>query len=288
MTCVSIIVPARNAASTIDEQLAALARQVADRPTEVVVVDNGSTDGTAARARGWADRIPALVVLSIPQPLGASGARNAGAQEAGGELLVFCDADDVAAPGWLAALVDAAPRCDMIGGPVDVRSLNSGTSGFARDLHLQPTLTRALGFLPFLLSGNLAVWARVFNDLGGWNERYRNGEDVELSWRAQLRGYQLGWAPDAVMQYRIPEDDSSISRKVYRFGRAESQLYRDFGPHGMPRSNLRIAARQWGWGVARLPLLLQPSSPYRPVFARKIGYRAGRLVGSARHRVLYL
>ena len=69
---VSVVIPARNAAATIDDQLEALAAQEVDDPWEVVVSDNGSRDTTAARARAWASRLNSLRVVDAS---GASGGR---------------------------------------------------------------------------------------------------------------------------------------------------------------------------------------------------------------------
>src|SRR6059058_4106784 len=101
---VSVVVPAYNCADTIDVQLAALAEQDYDGRWEVVVVDNRSTDDTADRARRWSDRLPGLRVVDASERQGVSHARNRGIEEARGDLIAICDADDQVQPGCLTAM----------------------------------------------------------------------------------------------------------------------------------------------------------------------------------------
>ena len=100
-----MIVAARDAAATLPRTLAALAAQTVDGGHEVVVVDDRSTDATAALARA-ADLGPVISSGGV----GPAAARNAGAAVARASLLAFTDADCFPSPGWLAAGVRRA-RC---------------------------------------------------------------------------------------------------------------------------------------------------------------------------------
>ena len=81
-----------------------MSEQVWDESWEVVLADNGSTDASVAVAESFRDRLPSLVVVDASGKRGRSYARNEGAKAARGANLTFIDADDVVAPGWLAAL----------------------------------------------------------------------------------------------------------------------------------------------------------------------------------------
>ncbi|WP_193105795.1 glycosyltransferase family A protein [Brachybacterium sp. FME24] len=101
----SVVVPVRDDASQLRGLLQAPALQ-ARQPLEIIVVDNGSTDGSAevARAAG-------CTVVTEATP-GIAAAASAGYDSARGELIVRCDADSRPAPGWIAAHESAHERCD--------------------------------------------------------------------------------------------------------------------------------------------------------------------------------
>ena len=99
----SVIIPAHNAASVLGEQLEALRVQEGADPFEVLVCDNNSTDSTAQLALDEARSLD-LRVVDASGPASASHARNRGAVAAAGEILLFCDADDLVDPHWVVEL----------------------------------------------------------------------------------------------------------------------------------------------------------------------------------------
>jgi glycosyltransferase involved in cell wall biosynthesis len=285
----SVVIPALNAAEVIGDQLDALSRQTFDGDWEVVVVDNGSTDGTTAAAAAWADRLPALRVVDASQRRSHTFARNTGARAASGDLLLYCDADDIVGPGWVEAFVRAADDgCDFMGGFVDDVSLNDPRHADWRQSPPPDRLPEKMDFLPLAISANLAIRRSVLFDIGGWNESYGEGcNDVELSWRAQVAGCRLCYVPQAVIAYRYRSSMRALARQMYRRGLAEPQLYADFRPHGLPR---RPVWRMAG-GVAKLavrsPDLVRGEGP-RGRWINHAATVVGRVRGSARHRCLYL
>jgi glycosyltransferase involved in cell wall biosynthesis len=279
----SVVIPVRNGAATIDEQLAALATQDYQGEWEIVVADNGSTDGTAAIARAWADRLPITVVDASQRP-GSSYARNVGAKHATGDFLAFCDADDVVTPGWLSGLTAAAEEFDAVTGRQEAGEINAPHIQAWRPARAAG-LPRA-GFLPYAPSCNLGVWASVFAETGGFAEEYPQSHDVEWSWRAQLASFTLGYAEGAVVHYRYRTDVKGVMKQAYLSGLDAARLYRDYRGHGMRRPPLRRALRTWAWLVVRLPYLASP--PKRGTWARRAGEAAGRIAGSWKFRVLCL
>jgi glycosyltransferase involved in cell wall biosynthesis len=119
-TSVSVVIPAKNVAAYVGETLASALAQA--EVTEVIVVDDGSTDDTTAIVRAIRD--PRLRLLTNGST-GVSAARNLGAQHASSQWLLFLDADDRLRPGAVAALLAAArgaPRAVLVYGDYTTRS----------------------------------------------------------------------------------------------------------------------------------------------------------------------
>ena len=98
----SVIIPVLNGAATIGAQLDALAAQTA-MDFELIIADNGSNDGTYDVVARSADRFERVEFVYAADVAGAAAARNIGASAAAGEILLFCDADDLVGPEWVAA-----------------------------------------------------------------------------------------------------------------------------------------------------------------------------------------
>ncbi|WP_170297224.1 glycosyltransferase [Georgenia thermotolerans] len=281
----SVIIPALNAAGTIGTQLRALAAQDAAFPWEVVIVDNGSTDGTVKVCRSFGARLPALRIVRCHRR-GTSAARNAGAAVAAADLLLFCDADDEVAPDWVGAMVGALDAADAAGGAIESERLNPGRP---RHLPRHPDhLPVSAGFLPRAISANLGVRRSAFEDVGGFEERYTYAsDDTELCWRLQLAGHRLRYAPEAVVHYRYRDSVRGVLRKAYLLGRARAQLFRDYRASGMPRPRPVGVARRWvmlALATAATPF----SSRARWWWLENASASAGLVVGSLRYRVWYL
>lgn len=281
----SVVIPARNAAATIAEQLDALVAQCPAVPFEVLVVDNGSTDETVALARSYSDRLD-ISVLSCPRP-GANAARNVGAGAAAGELLLFCDADDRVGPTWVAAMATALREHDSAGGLIDNETLSDGFTGGRLPRHPAGVPVVA-GFLPRAITANFGVRKAVWAALGGFNEAYAYGcTDTEFCWRLQLAGYTLGYAPEAVVAYRHRATLRSSAAKAYKTARARGRLFRDFQAAGMPRP--RLLGVFYRWAKLGVLAVTVPFSPrMRWWWVNEAAAAAGRVAGSISFRVRYL
>ena len=109
---ISVIVPVRNGMPWLEEQLRALSEQQCEEPWEVVVADNGSTDESRLVVQEWANRAHMIRLVDASKVRGPEPPAMRGSGAAQGELLAFCDADDVVQPGWLAAHVLALAEAD--------------------------------------------------------------------------------------------------------------------------------------------------------------------------------
>jgi glycosyltransferase involved in cell wall biosynthesis len=283
---VSVIIPVRNGGRTLGDALEALTRQTYEHAWEVVVADNGSTDDTRKVCAAWATRLPAFRVADASDRQGSSHARNVGAAAAQGELLAFCDADDVADEHWLDALVEAARNHDLVGGVQDERQLNDEATLSARGERQRPALVRPLGFLPFAPTSNLGVWADVYATVGGLSVAYPQAHDVEFSWRAQLSGFDLGHAADAVMHYRYRSTVRGVAKQAYLAAYDTVQLFRDYRASGARRPSGRAILRRWVASVTHLPLLAVRDQRLGSI--RLLAGTAGHVVASIRCGVFFL
>ncbi len=252
-----------------------------------MVVDNGSTDRTLEVVEAWRHRLPALRVVDASAVRGLNYARNRGAEAAIGELLAFADGDDEATEGWLGGLVAAAAGADLVGGPLDAEALNGDSPAGWIPHDPMTELPLGAGFRRYAPGGNCAVWADVARKVR-WNEDYAmGGSDVEFSWRVGLAGGQLSFAPRAVMRRRAPADLAGLARTYFRYGLAAPRVYRDFRAAGMPGSDRRQLTSLWRFLARGAPRAVR-SHGFRGRWVRVAAVRLGRVVGSVRHRALYL
>jgi glycosyltransferase involved in cell wall biosynthesis len=173
----------------------ALAGQQFDGSYEVIVVDNGSNDDTAAIA----ERSPARpVVLRRARGEGPAAARNAGVERAAGKVLAFTDADCEPEPEWLAAGMAALGEADLAQGKV----VPAGAVGeFDRTV-------RVLAESGLYETANLFLRRGLFEDLGGFENLVAGGdvafgEDVLFGWKAKRAGARTTFAPDAVVRHAV-------------------------------------------------------------------------------------
>lgn len=280
---ITVVIPCRNGAATLGDQLQRLQREQPPVPTEVIVADNGSTDATRAVAAAFSSgRVPVRVVEAGARP-GINHARNAGVLAGTGELILCCDCDDMIAPGWLAAMWEAAHAgAHLVGGALVRVEADGRLAAVQSD-----SLLDYLRFLPWPAGANCGFTRAAYDVVGGFDESYRGGGDeTDFFWRAQLAGFRLAFVPDAKIRYVARPTLRSRWRQQRAYGRSHVALYAAFREHGMPRSELRDAARFW----CKLPqqaaaALAHPEQ--RPQLVSRLAQRVGRLQACAALRVWY-
>jgi len=203
---ISVIIVNWNAGAALSECLASL---VGYDGCEVILVDNGSSDGSTDAARG---RHRDVAVLPLGQNLGFGAGANRGAERARGEVVVFLNPDACLLPGALRTLVDAlllTPGAGIAGGGlVDERGRwQPAAARFGPLRHL--LLDTTVGRLParrrrvpypvdWVYGTFLAVRRDLFRHLGGFDARYfMYGEDLDLCYRAACQGMRTIHVPEA-------------------------------------------------------------------------------------------
>lgn len=280
----SVVIPCLNEERTLEHQMNALARQTTDFSWEVVIADNGSDDRTVGVAQAFADRLPSLRIVH-EERRGRHHACNAGAAAARGELLVFVDADDEVAPGFLRALAQALERHSAAAARIEHHHLRQEeTRGCAFGAIQTAGLEQGAGFLPFAVGACLGVRRKAFDEVGGFGEM-PFCEDTDFSWKLQLAGHGIAFVPEAVLHYGQRSDLPAMYRQHRNYGEGRALLYRKYGPLGMTRRSWKAVLTDW-WRILRGALSARTYDE-RARWARRLGRAVGYLRGSFKYRAFY-
>lgn len=221
---ISVIVPVRNGAATIGPLLESLhAQTLANGRFEVIVVDNGSNDGTAEIAASHGAEV-------VRDAIGnRSRARNLGAAAAGASLYAFTDADCVADAKWLEELLAHSGRAPLLAGDVRLR-----TSPTPNAIERFEALWR-FGQAAWVEQGwaataNLLVHADAFAAVGGFDPTWRHiGEDVDFCFRARDAGFELAYCPSAIVEHEGEHELGPLLKRCFRHGYSVNQAFYRLG-----------------------------------------------------------
>jgi glycosyltransferase involved in cell wall biosynthesis len=221
---VTVVVPTRGRAAYLEVTLDSLLRQRTRTPHEILVVDDGATDGTrdvAARA--------GVRCLSHDRPRSLNAARNTGIGESRSPLVAFVDDDVEAPPGWLDALVAGAERhahAEAFGGPIRARFEGPAPRGCGRED--PPITTLDLGSADteaeMVWGANLAVRRSAVDRIGYFDERIVRPHGDEEEWLERLRaaGGRIVYLAHAGLDHRRAGPDARLAplaRAAYARGR---------------------------------------------------------------------
>ena len=210
---VSVVIVSWNGRQHLERCLRAVAAQ-RDVSAETILVDNGSTDGTAAFVQ---EAFPWVRLVRLETNAGFTGGNNAGVREARGRYVALLNNDTEAAPDWLARLlagVDETAGYALVTSRVvymdEPGVLDSAGDGFTRaggafkHGHGQPVSTAGASREVFGVCGAACLMpTALFRDLGGFDDAFfASHEDVDLSYRARLRGYRCRYVADAVVLHK--------------------------------------------------------------------------------------
>jgi GT2 family glycosyltransferase len=243
---VSVVVCTYNGARTIRDCLDALSRL--DYPDyEVIVVDDGSSDATGVIARQYDCR------LIQTENRGLANARNTGLAAATGEIIAYLDDDAYPDSDWLTYLAATFLRTGYagVGGP------NIAPPG---DGPIAECVARAPGGPVHVLvtdreaehipGCNMAFRKSCLEAIGGFDPQFRTaGDDVDVCWRLQERGWTLGFHPAAMVWHHRRNSLRTYWRQQIGYGRAEAMLERKWPEKYNGPGHVRWAGRIYGSGL---------------------------------------
>jgi len=254
MTVLSIIIPTYNRAYALAACLDSLIGQSTGAGEhEIIVVDDGSSDGTAevCRSRGH-------VKYFRQENQGVASARNLGVKSAQGRWLVFVDDDELAHPGWLQTLYEAGGGDEelLVGGPV-INALKDNVYAEAS----QSLLDYVYAFynqdpknMGFIAGGNIMVSKRRFLELGGFNPRYVkcSSEDRDFCRRWLQSGGRLRYVPEAILDHCHQMGFRGFCKQHYHYGRG-AWLFHEAAFKGQTRDKT-LEKPGFYWGLVTHPL----------------------------------
>ncbi len=275
----SVLVPALNASDTIVECLAALRKQ--SEPCEnyeIIVVDDGSVDGTAERAQR------AGVSVIRCQHHGAAAARNRAARDARGEILLFTDADCVPSMNWIQEMLSSFAERDVVGVKGAYRTRQTAAVARFVQCEYEQKCDRLRGArsIDFIDTYSAGYRREVFLANGGFDESFPTAsvEDQELSFRLSKRGARLVYNPNALVFHRHPATIRAYARRKFWIGYWKARVHRlhpdkAWGDSHTPPT-LRIQ-------VALVPLLIVSlgMTPFAPMLWAAVALLAGGFALSA-------
>jgi GT2 family glycosyltransferase len=260
MLPVSVVVPVLNASRTLPSCLQALLR-LEPTPEEIIVVDNGSTDGSLSILQAFAADHPDRTIHILHETRrGAAAARNTGIRAATGEVIAFTDADCAPEAAWLQFLTVPfeEPTVGAVAGRVVPAPASSPLELFSAlyTLRLPDRPSRHRQWTPWeggFPTANLGVRRSVLDRLAGFDEKLTiSGEDHDLCARLYALGCEIVYAPGACVAHHHRTMLRGMLRQAFGFGQAHPNLLRRHTARGLwldlPRRSIRWArfpARAW-------------------------------------------
>lgn len=251
---ITAVMALHNRVGLMDASIEAVLAQD-DPDFELLIIDDGSTDGSWESALDWAGRDRRIRTHRVPGRCGISVARNHGLALARGRYLATCDSDDLSHPSRFRLLreyLDEHPEVVGAGGRIRCFTDDPETDGWLPDWHFG----LKDGRLPFSFAAGM-LRTEAMRAFGGYNSRLPVAEDLDLAYKLATMG-RLVELPELVMDYRVHPGNVSGDRRVRERANLRAQL------QGLRTMNGRFSLRGYlvlGQSVGRVIASSLPQPP---------------------------
>ncbi len=269
---VSVVIPCYNGLRTVGECLTSIAEQTYPKDRyEVILADNGSTDGTCEYVRA---AFPWVKLIHSTEK-GSGYARNAGIREAQGELILSTDSDCVADRDWMMQLVslfaEAAPDVAAIGGKILPYSTKTAVERYQLAWVGQPDIKKVESGVRYTATPNAAFRTSIVRQVGAFDGTL-GFDDTDLGMRLLQAGYQIQYTDLALVRHRNPASLGELYRHRVKYGMFNFALARKYphilGDPTVPGSERKLfvatVRRVLGDVLVKLPIALVASPKDRP------------------------
>lgn len=198
---------------------------------ELVIVDDGSTDGTEEFIKDWQGRNNLNILYLKQQNQGPGEARNHGMKKANGNYFIYVDSDCILPENWLKNIDNHLKNNDLdaFGGPDDchpsfsplLKAINYSMTSFIGTGGTRGSKKSVTKFYP--RSFNMGIKKEVFQKIGGMNQ-LRHGQDMEFSSRIYNAGFKVGLIPDAVVFHKRRTNLRRFFKQIFNWGVARINL----------------------------------------------------------------
>ena len=232
---IAVIMPVYNEKDNIEDTLRALFNS-SEQPSEVIVVDGGSNDGTQEIIR---TKFPTVKLMNHPRRTAASG-RNVGIKNTKADIIAFTDGDCIVDKDWIKniRLSFENNEIDGVGGKVlNAQPINHYEEYWGKlawtlimNFRDSPYMVREQKLNDAFVTANCAYKRKVLVQIKGFNNWFaNNAEDVDLCWRALKAGAKLMYDPSVIIYAHNVTTLKGIAKKSFRNGVSSSKLQRVYG-----------------------------------------------------------
>ena len=233
---VSVVIPTYNRKAALKECIDSLITQSYPE-YEIIIVDDGSTDGTT-RLLGEYSRNNPMVKYFHQENRGPGAARNLGIKNSKGDIICFTDDDCIADKDLIKNLVEVYTDKNVggVGGKVSDYKIKTIIERYSRDRNL---LNQEIFFNP-VITANISYTREAMQKVGYFDESFIFSEDVDLSIRVRLKGFEIKYTPQAIIYHKHRATLKGLIKQQYNYGKGNARLHKKYTKDFYPHYNLTL------------------------------------------------